>query len=292
MADLKIGDIVARKSYNYDVLFKVTDIVEGPNSKKTVVLKGLYLRLVADSPESDIKKIPYNEIDRFSKDFNKKVNRIIKNILKERKAQKISSYVRSAPNYSREDVHFGKPGKVLHIDGDGEYLDICLKIYKQLEVEAVGLIIPEKEQPKVITKLLREYNPDILVLTGHDSLLKNSKDFRNIKNYRNSCYFVESVKEARKYEPSMDELVIFAGACQSLFEAIIQAGANYASSPHRILIHCLDPVFISEKIAYTSVDRFVSIEEVLENTITGIKGIGGLQTRGKYRKGLPKSPYQ
>lgn len=61
---------------------------------------------------------------------------------------------------------------------------------------------------------------------------------------------------------------------------------------HSTLIHCLDPVFISQKIAYTSVDRFISIEEILENTITGVKGIGGLQTRGKYRKGLPKSPYQ
>ncbi|WP_084111594.1 sporulation peptidase YabG [Paramaledivibacter caminithermalis] len=61
---------------------------------------------------------------------------------------------------------------------------------------------------------------------------------------------------------------------------------------HSTLIHCLDPVFISQKIAFTSVDRFVSIEEILENTITGIKGIGGFQTRGKYRKGLPKSPYQ
>jgi len=61
---------------------------------------------------------------------------------------------------------------------------------------------------------------------------------------------------------------------------------------HSILIHCLDPVFISQKIAYTSVDRFILIEEILENTITGVKGIGGLQTRGKYRKGLPKSPYQ
>nr|WP_300296995.1 sporulation peptidase YabG [Anaerosolibacter sp.] len=39
-------------------------------------------------------------------------------------------------------------------------------------------------------------------------------------------------------------------------------------------------------------DRFIPIEEILENTITGLKGVGGLQTRGKYRQGLPKSPYQ
>ena len=34
-----------------------------------------------------------------------------------------------------------------------------------------------------------------------------------------------------------------------------------------------------KKIAYTRIDQVVSITDVIENTITGIKGIGGLQTR-------------
>ena len=92
----------------------------------------------------------------------------------------------------------------------------------------------------------------------------------------------------RDYNSSYDELVIFAGACQSCYENILDAGANFASSPNRVLIHCLDPVFICEKIAYTKIDTVVSITEVIENTITGIKGIGGLQTRGKYRERLSK----
>ncbi len=292
MTKLKIGDIVARKSYNHDILFKVIEINEGLNSEKTAILKGVDLRILADSPEKDLDIVSQDEIKKFNKSFNKKVDRIVKNILKNRRKNDISSYTRHAPEHLRNSSYFGRAGKVLHIDGDGEYLEICLNIYKQLEVEAVGKIIPEKEQPKVIEGLLREYNPDILVLTGHDSLLKDFRSFNNIENYRNSAYFVEAVKVARQYEPSMDELVVFAGACQSLFEAIIDAGANFASSPHRTLIHCLDPVFISEKIAYTSVDRYISIEEILENTITGVKGVGGFQTRGKYRKGLPKSPYQ
>ena len=58
-----------------------------------------------------------------------------------------------------------------------------------------------------------------------------------------------------------------------------------------MLIHCLDPVFICEKIAYTNIEKVLTIHEILENTITGIKGVGGLQTRGKYREGYPKSPY-
>jgi spore coat assembly protein len=88
-----------------------------------------------------------------------------------------------------------------------------------------------------------------------------------------------------------DDLVIFAGACQSCYEAILDAGANFASSPNRVLIHCLDPVFLTEKIAYTNIERVISVREVIKDTITGIDGIGGLQTRGKYREGYPKSKF-
>ena len=104
-------------------------------------------------------------------------------------------------------------------------------------------------------------------------------------------YYIDAVKALRNYNSSYDELVIFAGACQSCYECLLDAGANFASSPSRVLIHCLDPVFVCEKIAYTNIDSVVSITNIVENTITGIKGIGGLQTRGKYREGYPKSPY-
>ncbi len=292
MGNIKVGDIVARRSYNHDILFKVIDIVENSSKEKKIVLKGVELRIIADSPERDLDIVSQDQINKFNKSYNKKIHKIIKNILRDRRINEIKGYTRHAPEHLRDDNYFGRVGKVLHIDGDGEYLDVCLKIYEQLEIDAIGKIISESKQPKIIGSLLKEYKPDILVLTGHDSLIKEYRNFTNIENYRNSTYFIEAVKEARQYEPSMDELVIFAGACQSLYEAIIEAGANFASSPHRTLIHCLDPVFISEKIAYTSIDRYISIEEILENTITGVKGIGGFQTRGKYRKGFPKSPYQ
>ena len=66
----------------------------------------------------------------------------------------------------------------------------------------------------------------------------------------------------------------------------MEAGANYASSPKRVLIHALDP-YSYAKIACSSVDSVVSVEDLISKTITGIEGIGGLQTRGKYREGLP-----
>lgn len=86
-------------------------------------------------------------------------------------------------------------------------------------------------------------------------------------------------------------MIIFAGACQSHYEALLDSGANFASSPHRILIHALDPVFIAEKIAYTPINQTVNIFDVVKATITGTDGLGGLETRGKYRIGLPRSPY-
>ena len=89
----------------------------------------------------------------------------------------------------------------------------------------------------------------------------------------------------------LDSLVIFAGACQSLYSELLKAGANFASSPKRALIHALDPVRVCQKIAFTSIEKVVDPEVVIENTITGMEGIGGIQTRGKYREGKPQDYY-
>ena len=85
----------------------------------------------------------------------------------------------------------------------------------------------------------------------------------------------------------MSELVIFAGACQSYFEEILAAGADFAASPDRVLIHALDPVFIVEKIAECPFYKVLPIEEALENTITQFNGLGGYEILGKCRRGGP-----
>ena len=91
-------------------------------------------------------------------------------------------------------------------------------------------------------------------------MIKKGKDYHNIYNYRNSKYFIQTVKEARRYdEEKHNHLVIFAGACQSYFEAIISAGANFASSPARILIDFLDPLVIAEKVAFTEKYKYIYI---------------------------------
>jgi spore coat assembly protein len=187
-----------------------------------------------------------------------------------------------------EEDYFEIPGRILHLDGDAEYLEQCLKTYKQLGLQAKGICKSEVEQPKVISKVLKDNPTDILVLTGHDSLLKGKKDLKSLDSYRSSAYFVQSVLEARKHQPNRDALVIFAGGCQSNFEAILAAGANFASSPKRMMIHALDPVFLVESIAFTPIDRTVSLKEIIRHTITGIDGVGGIETRGQMRKGYPR----
>lgn len=117
------------------------------------------------------------------------------------------------------------------------------------------------------------------MVTGHDSLKKGANPAL-IDSYRNSKYFIECVKEARKYQPDYDKLCIFAGACQSYFEAIMQAGANFASSPGRININALDPAIVSEKVALTNKENYVTPEEVSKLTVSGSKGVGGIKTRG------------
>ena len=99
------------------------------------------------------------------------------------------------------------------------------------------------------------------------------------------------MKCEKKY-PSLDQLVIFAGACQSHFEALIRAGANFASSPSRINIHALDPVYVVGKISFTSFMERVNVWDVVRNTITGEKGLGGIETRGILRTGLPFQHYE
>ncbi|MGH4117969.1 sporulation peptidase YabG [Clostridium sp.] len=303
---MKVGDIVVRKSYGGDITFKIIDIITS-DDKDLYLLKGINLRIEADSLSEDLQLVSENKISEIDKVFNKKVNASIKRVLMNRikgtkgyrgTAIDITGRIKDSQlreerykEYKNKDMIFGRPGKILHVDGDAEYLEVCLKTYKQLSLEAVGRVIEEKDQPDQIVNLVKEIKPDIVVITGHDGMLKGITDYVNLDNYRNSKYFVESVIALRAYNSNYDDLVIFAGACQSCYETLLDAGANFASSPSRVLIHCLDPVLVAEKIAYTNVENVVAIEDVIQNTITGIKGVGGLQTRGKYREGFPKSQY-
>lgn len=284
-----IGDIVARKSYNRDIFFKVVNLVKTGTGEISVKLRGLDVRLMADSPVDDLIKVESEHLREYRKNFIKQNNENLKKIFTRRKKDLNPQTARSVETLPED--FFEMPGRVLHIDGNLEYLELCMGIYEQLSIISKGMHIPENEQPAAVPGLLTKYRPDILVLTGHDGIIKSTGAYSDLNNYHNSKYFVESVRAARSMENDKDHLIIFAGACQSHYEAILAAGANYASSPERVLIHAFDPVFIVDKIAFTPINEIISIYDVIDSTITGIEGLGGIETRGKYRKGFPKSPY-
>ena len=173
-------------------------------------------------------------------------------------------------------------GKILHLDGDKKYSEKSYYYYKKVGLNAVVKNIPEYKQPKVVYNLLKIYNPDILVITGHDGMIKKNIGYNDLYNYRNSRHFVKTVEEARRYDLETGKnLVIFAGACQSYFEALMMAGANFASSPARILIDFLDPLIIAETVALTDIYKFVSIDDIVNELRDGKKGVDGIGAKGK-----------
>ncbi|MEA4900212.1 sporulation peptidase YabG [Desulfitobacterium sp.] len=276
-----VGDIVARHSHKQDLFFRIVQIRAG-GGERTALLKGINTRLLADAPLNDLVEKNSSEIAHYQlKDFQEIYNKL-KVVVNQRKVFQ---------EKDEAEEFFEIPGRVLHLDGDEDYLNQCLKTYRQLGLEAKGICVSETEQPKLIYRILQENPTDILVLTGHDGFIHGKKDFRSLDSYRSSRYFVQSVIEARRFQPNRDALVIFAGACQSNYETILTAGANFASSPKRVLIHAFDPVFIVERIAYTPTDTLVSLKEVIKHTVTGTDGVGGIETRGQLRRGYPRSPY-
>ncbi|MBR3146444.1 MAG: sporulation peptidase YabG [Bacilli bacterium] len=255
----KIGDLVSRISHNNDVLFRIVSI-----NNEVARLSGVNVRLEADSSLDDLVISSNNENDR----------EII-----ERNAKEF--------NFDRAN-YFYLPGKILHIDGDENYLNRSMKFYESIGIKANGLCLNEKEISLKINDLIKEYRPDIIVITGHDAYYKKKGDKDNINNYQNSGNFVKAIKEARRLERNQDKLIIIAGACQSDYEELIRAGANFASSPRRINIHALDPAIIASSIAFSDKNQSIDIIKLIEKTKYGSDGIGGIITNGTMYVGYPR----
>ncbi len=252
--EFKIGDLVSRISHNNDIVFKIIDI-----SGNVVFLKGVDLRLYADSDVNDLV---------FVHDIKSEDDSIIKRNV-------------SLINMDR-DNYFYIPGKILHIDGDNDYLNRCMRFYKNMGIKANGIMLSEKIVPSKILGLIKEYRPDIIVITGHDAYFSKKDD------YENSSNFISAIKEARKFEKNQDKLIIIAGACQSNYEKLIQAGANFASSPKRINIHALDPAIIASSIALSDKNQSIDLINMIKKTKYGSDGIGGIITNGTMYVGYPR----
>jgi spore coat assembly protein len=174
--------------------------------------------------------------------------------------------------------YFYLPGKILHIDGDKEYLDRCMNFYENMNVKANGLCLNEEDIADRIGDLIIEFKPDIVVITGHDSY--NS---RKDNNYQNTDNFINAVISARRYEKSQDKLLIVAGACQSNYEELIRAGANFASSPKRVNIDAYDPAIVAVKAAITPFNEIINLDEIKDLLESKKNGISGVESYGKMR---------
>lgn len=284
MSKIKKGDIVVRKTYGKDILFVVKNII-CRNKTKIAILQGLIERIEADSELEDLEIVDKQTINDKMKQFRQKIDSEIILTKGEKSKYKIGCILSNSRN--KEKI---VTGKILHLDGDKKYSQKSYYYYKKLGLNAIVKNIPEYRQPKLVYRLLTIHNPDILVITGHDGMIKKGRDYHNLYNYRNSKYFIETVKEARRYDiEKNNHLVIFAGACQSYFEAIISAGANFASSPARILIDFLDPLVIAEKIAFTEGYKYITIDDIAQELRDGKKGVSGIGANGKMIKKLIES---
>ena len=160
MHEIKKGDIVSRNSYGNDIIFSVVRIMK--NETRIALLKGIDVRIEADAPLTDLQIVSREEQIKREKELEQ---RILTMIEKEKK---------SKDNRRKEIIH---TGRILHLDGDRKYSEKSKMYYRKMGLIAVVRNLPEYKQSLVINKLLMIYNPDILVITGHD---RNDKKWNKI----------------------------------------------------------------------------------------------------------------
>lgn len=244
---MRVGDFVTRNSYGNDIVFRVIKI-----DQNIATIKGEEFRLIADSPLFDLKK------------HEEKIKVKLPNLIVNNNISNMN-------------------GKILHLDGDSYYLKKAMEAYSYYGLKTQGFYVKESDMKYAVLDLLKKDNFDVLVLTGHDSFQPNEEvENNNLTSYRNSYNYLLAVIEARKHYPDKDNLVIVAGACQSYYEALMDAGANFASSPNRKNIHLLDPIIIASTVALTRTSEYLDIQRLLDSTIS--KEIGGIETKGKARR--------
>ena len=103
----EVGDYVSRKSYNNDIIFKIIEV-----ENNVAILKGVSVRLTADSDISDLVKVDTKKVDD---NFYPELNEY--------------------QEFNRNE-YFYLPGKILHIDADAEYLEKCMNFYKKNKIKA------------------------------------------------------------------------------------------------------------------------------------------------------------
>ena len=128
-----VGDIVVRKSYNRDIIFRIYKIYK---TSRIVILKGIDKRIEADSIIDDLELIKKYHKNKILKNNNLKYNKDIE-------------FKRYSEIY----------GKILHLDGDENYSEKSKIYYKQNGLNAIVINVPEYRQSNEIDGFLNKYLP-------------------------------------------------------------------------------------------------------------------------------------
>lgn len=247
------GDFVTLKEDNPKIVYKVLKI-----TGDQITIKGYTHRV--------LREVTIDELEVAKESFvSQEVNTV--ELYQKRLAKRVKN----------KNMLFGR---ILHIDGDPDYLESCLKLYKDLGFFAEGMCIRENQVSSIIDSLVDDITPDIVVITGHDDY--NKRGLKDLVNYVNTKNFIQAIRVIRK-KHSLDDIVIISGACGSNSEALIASGANFASSPSRIAVHTYDPAVIAIKVASTSTNQILDFDLTLKHIEQGRKAYMGIETKGKMR---------
>lgn len=176
MNKIKKGDIVARKSHGKDILFVVKNIITTKKGK-IAILRGIIDRIESDSDIEDLEIVDKQIVKEKMKTLNDKMNHKLVQTKEKRNNSEYQIGIVSPYTRNKERII---TGKILHLDGDKKYSEKSYYYYKKLGLNAIVKNIPEYRQPRVVYRLLQTYNPDILVITGHD---RDDKKRKRLSQY-------------------------------------------------------------------------------------------------------------
>ena len=120
MPSVEIGDLVIRKSHGGDIVFKVTDIFEDEIGEFHCVLKGMYLRLMADAPLEDLELVGVAKLCKEIVDLEFVHNDGLKRIM-----------MRRGKDRERTEMNRSEASKKF------EYFDLIMKHRIELELEII-----------------------------------------------------------------------------------------------------------------------------------------------------------
>ena len=151
MGEIRKGDIVGRKSYNKDILFTVERIIKTSDYKEIAILKGLNIRIQADSNIEDLELIDKKVIEESEKKLEKRFEERLQRCERLEWLKRANKVIYT--------------GRILHLDGDRRYSEKSSMFYRKMGLKAVVKNVPENRQTAVVLNLIEKYKPDILVVT-------------------------------------------------------------------------------------------------------------------------------